>query len=152
MCVKSLLSQAFIWSEIQWEQKYCEILLQLFCDCEYTAIIKVFSVTWSFRNHFNMLCSKNDGVYIVLPNIFYANCDTFFPFGFCDESKVQNSISNFKTAIFCNIINVFKCHSPKVVFFFFFFKKCILYMNIRWLTKHACDRNTHNWKQTQKTK
>ncbi len=68
-------------------------------------------------------CVQKMMVYILCCLIFfYANCDTFFPFGFCDESKVQNSISNFKTAIFCNIINVFKCHSPKVVFFFFFSK------------------------------
>ncbi len=50
-------------------------------------ITPVFSVTWSFRNHYNMLicCSRN--IYYVLFSVENTNSDIFS--GFFDEQKVQ---------------------------------------------------------------
>ncbi len=80
-----LTKPAFIWSKIQ--QIFCEIFLLLKITAFYLNILKriitpVFSVTWPFRNHSNILicCSGNIYYYyyqylIQLSNIFSGSKD-----------------------------------------------------------------------------
>ncbi len=72
----------------------------------FSIITPVFSVTWSFRNHSNMLiwCSRNIWLIfksVMLLNIFFVDTKIHF-LGCFDE---WNSV--FEIEIFCNIINVF---------------------------------------------
>ncbi len=82
-------------------------------SCIFSIIAPVFSVTWSFRNHSNMLicCSRNIYYYYqcwkqLCCLTFLWKPQYFFCSGFFDESKKKNS---FEIKIFCNIIHVY-CH------------------------------------------
>jgi len=72
---KKVNKAAFKWSKIHSKQEYCKVLLQYTITVFYLSVLfipvmwswissiitPVFSVTWSFRNHSNMLicCSRN---------------------------------------------------------------------------------------------
>ncbi len=73
-------------------------------------ITPVFSATRSFRNHSDLLFSRNISYYyesvlktVVLLNIYTETVIIFF-LGFFDGQKVQRT--TFFKEIFCNIINV----------------------------------------------
>ncbi len=71
-------------------------------------ITPVFSVTWSLRNHYNMLICSSTNIYyyyqfwkkVVLPNIFVETIILWWT-----ESSKEHTL--FEMEIFCNILNVF---------------------------------------------
>ncbi len=83
-------------------------------SCIFSIITPVFSVTWSFRNHSNMLicCSRNISDYYqcwkqLCCFIFWwkPKCILFFRILWWIESSKEQHL--FEIGIFCNIINAF---------------------------------------------
>ncbi len=70
------------------------------------------SVTWSFRNHYNILNISE--TFLIIINVensraaeyFCRDCDTFYFSGFFNEQS-SKELNLFETEIFCNIINGF---------------------------------------------
>ncbi len=74
----------------------------------FSIITPVFSITWSLRNHYNMLICSSTNIYyyyqfwkkVVLPNIFVETIILWWT-----ESSKEHTL--FEMEIFCNILNVF---------------------------------------------